>query len=241
MPNDRIDALLTARAAQMGIAVSPAQAAQFARFHEMLTETNKVMNLTRVPDDAQEAVDRNYLDSLAPLACGLPEGVRTLADVGSGAGFPGIPLAIMLPETRVVLIDSLGKRVQFLRDVIAALGLNAEAVHARAEDAGRLPELRERFDVVTARAVAALNVLAELCLPLARVGGAFLAYKGPGAAEEAAAAEKALSLLGGRFAREAAAVIPGRDWDHRLLYIEKARPTQQKYPRRAGEPKRLPL
>ena len=241
MPNDRIDELLTARAAEMGISVSPAQAAQFARFHEILAQTNKVMNLTRVPDDAREAVDRNYLDSLAPLACGLPGDIASLADVGSGAGFPGIPLAILLPETRVVLVDSLGKRVQFLRDVIAELGLNAEAVHARAEDAGQMPELRERFDAVTARAVAPLNVLAELCLPLARVGGTFIAYKGPGAAEEAAEAGKALSLLGGRLAREAAVVIPGRDWDHRLLFIDKARPTPKKYPRRAGEPKRAPL
>ena len=207
----------------------------------MLMETNRVMNLTRVPDDPLEAVDRNYLDSLAPLACGLLEAPRALADVGSGAGFPGIPLAILLPETRVVLVDSLGKRVQFLRDVIAALGLNAEAVHARAEDAGRLPDLRERFDAVTARAVAPLNVLAELCLPLARVGGAFIAYKGPGAAEEATAAARALSLLGGRFVREVSVTIPDRDWDHRLLRVDKVRPTPQKYPRRAGEPKRLPL
>ena len=241
MAENDLRALLTAGAAAMGIAVSPEQAAQMARFQEMLAETNKVMNLTRIPDDPREAVDYNYLDSLAPLAAGLPREVRTLADVGSGAGFPGVPLAVMLPETHVVLIDSLGKRVKFLDSVIAELGLNAEAVHARAEEAGRLPELRERFDVVTARAVAALNVLSELALPLARVGGTFIAYKGPGAGEEAAAARRALSLLGGRLSREAAVAIPGRDWDHRLLYIEKTRPTPPKYPRKPGEPKRAPL
>lgn len=241
MPNDRIDEMLTAGAAAMGIAVSPAQAAQFARFHELLTEANRVMNLTRVPDDPREAVDRNYLDSLTPLAAGLPGDVRALADVGSGAGFPGVPLAILLPQTRVVLVDSLGKRVKFLRSVIAELGLNAEAVHARAEDAGRLPELRERFDVVTARAVAPLNVLAELALPLARVGGLLIAYKGPGAAAEARQAERALAALGGRLQAERPAAIPGRDWDHRLLYVEKCAPTPQKYPRRAGEPGKNPL
>ena len=232
---------LVSGAREMGIAVSEAQAAQFARFHEMLVETNKVMNLTRVPDDPREAVDRNYLDSLAPLAAGLPTGVRTLADVGAGAGFPGIPLAILLPEVHVVLIDALGKRVKFLQDVIEALGLNAEAVHARAEDAGRQPELRERFDVVTARAVAALNVLAELALPLVRVGGEMIAYKGPGAAQEASEAEKAIAMLGGQLLREQTVVIPGRDWDHRLLYIQKRVPTPKKYPRRPGEPGKNPL
>ena len=241
MPEDRIDALLTEGAARMGIAVSPEQVAQFVRFHEMLTETNRVMNLTLIPDDPREAVDHNYLDSLAPLAAGLPASPGALADVGSGAGFPGVPLAILLPETHVVLIDSLGKRVKFLRDVIAALGLNAEAVHARAEDAGHMEALRERFDVVTARAVAPLNVLAELALPLARVGGEFIAYKGPGAAGEAEEAGRALTLLGGRLRREVSVAIPGRDWDHRLLFVQKRVPTPKKYPRKAGEPKRAPL
>ena len=233
--------LLIDGAKQMGIAVSDAQAGQFARFHEMLTAANRTMNLTRVPDDPREAVDRNYLDSIAPLALGMPEGVRSLADVGSGAGFPGIPLAIMLPEARVVLIDSLGKRVRFLQEVIDALGLNAQAIHARAEEAGRMDALREGFDVVTSRAVAALNVLAEFSLPLARVGGCMIAYKGPSAAEEAAQARRAIALLGGGPVREAEVRIPGRDWEHRLLYIEKKAPTPQKYPRRAGEPAKNPL
>ena len=236
-----IERLLTEGAARMGLEIAPEQAEQFAAYHRMLTEANRVMNLTRVPDNPAEAVARNYLDSLAPAALGLLSGARTLADVGAGAGFPGIPLAILLPETRVTLIDSLGKRVRFLEGVVAELGLNAEAVHARAEDAGRDPALRERFDAVTARAVAALNTLAELSLPLARVGGVMIAYKGPGADREAAEAERALSLLGGRLARTVPVTIPDRDWDHRLVWIEKVRSTPKAYPRRAGEPGRTPL
>ena len=171
--------LLVERAAALGIGMTGAQAAQFERYHAMLTQANAHMNLTRVPDDPVEAIDRNYLDCVAALAGGFPE-VRSAVDVGSGAGFPGIPLAIMLPETRFTLIDALGKRVEFLGAVIDALGLNARALHLRAEDAARRPQLREAFDLATARAVAPMNVLCEYLLPLVRVGGCALALKGLG-------------------------------------------------------------
>ena len=162
-------------------------------------------------------------------------------DVGSGAGFPGIPLAICLPEVRFVLIDSLGKRVEFLNQVIAALGLNAEALHLRAEDAARRPELREGFDLATARAVAPLNLLAEYLLPFVRKGGRMLAFKGPTANEELKQATNALQILGGTHQHTDPAPIPGRDWDHRLLWIEKQNPTPNKYPRKAGKPEKSPL
>ena len=232
--------LLMNRARAAGIPLTGEQAEKLARYHEMLVEANARFNLTRVPDDAAEAIDRNYLDCLAPLRTGLP-GVARAVDVGSGAGFPGIPLSICLPDVRFVLLDSLGKRVEFLNQVIAALGLNAEAVHLRAEDAARKPELRESFDIATARAVAPLNLLAEYLLPFVRVGGRMLAYKGPTADEELADASNALQILGGRFMRTEAAPIPGRDWDHRLLWIEKAASTPEKYPRRAGKPEKSPL
>ena len=167
--------------------MSAAQAERFARYHEMLAAANARMNLTRVPEDPSEAVDRNYLDSIAVLAGDFPR-VDTAADVGSGAGFPGIPLAIMLPDVRFTLIDALGKRVDFLNAVIGALGLNAEALHLRAEDAARRPALRERFDLATARAVAPMNVLCEYLMPLVRVGGHALALKGPGLEGELAQA-----------------------------------------------------
>jgi len=233
--------ILINNARLMGIEMSNEQAEKFCEYHRMLIEVNKSMNLTRVPDDIEEAVARNYLDSITPLIYGLPEGTKTLADVGSGAGFPGIPLAIMLPEVRITLIDALDKRVKFLNDVIKALGLNAHAVHFRCEDAGKKPELRESFDVVTSRAVAALNILSELSLPLVRVGGQMIAYKGPLWQEEAEQAANAFEKLGGVIREVKPADIPGRDWNHMLVYIDKISPTPPQYPRRPGMPEKKPL
>ena len=232
--------ILIARFAAAGIPLSEKQAAQFERYHAMLTEANARMNLTRVPEDALEAVDRNYLDCASALSGGFPD-VQTAVDVGSGAGFPGIPLAIMLPGTRFVLIDALGKRVGFLNAVIEALGLNAAALHLRAEDAARRPELREAFDLATARAVAPMNVLCEYLLPFVRVGGRALALKGPGLDEELAQAENAIRTLGGRLERTQPLPIPGRDWDHRAAWIEKVAPTPGKFPRRAGMAEKRPI
>ena len=233
--------LMLERAGAAGIPLEQAQAERFETYHRMLIEANARFNLTRVPDDAAEVVDRNYLDCIAPLKGGLPPGAARIIDVGSGAGFPGIPLAICLPEARFVLLDSLGKRVEFLNSVIGALGLNAEALHLRAEDGARRTELREGFDLAVARAVAPLNLLAEYLLPFVRVGGHMLAYKGPGLDEERAGAEFALETLGGRFARAEAVSIPGRNWNHCLAWIEKTAPTPEKYPRKSGKPEKSPL
>ena len=227
-------------AAAMGISMSEGQARKFEIYHDMLVEANARVNLTRVPDDPREAVDRNYLDCVAPLAGEFPE-ARTAADVGSGAGFPGIPLSIMLPEVRFTLIDALARRVEFLNAVIDRLGLNAEALHLRAEDAARQPELRERFDLTVARAVAPMNVLCEYMLPLTRVGGRVLALKGPGLEEELEQAERALKTLGGEIERVQLLEIPGRDWNHRAAWITKSAPTPEKYPRRAGMAEKRPL
>lgn len=233
--------LMLRRAAEAGISLTEAQAAKFETYHNMLTAANAKFNLTRVPEDISEAVDRNYLDCIMPLKDGLPAGTKKIIDVGSGAGFPGIPLAICLPDVHFVLLDSLGKRVDFLQSVIEALDLNAEAVHARAEDAARMERLRESFDVATARAVAGLNLLAEYLLPFVKVGGCMMALKGPGLDEEIAAAGHALDLLGGKFHHADRLQIPGRDWDHRVAWIEKIAPTPEKYPRRAGKPEKSPL
>lgn len=232
--------ILMTGAASMGIAMTEAQAGQFAAYHDMLTTANARMNLTRVPEDIREAADRNYLDCVAPLAQGFPE-VKTAVDVGSGAGFPGIPLSIMLPEVRFTLMDALQKRVEFLQLVIDALHLNAEAAHLRAEDAAKRPELRERFDLAVARAVAPMNVLCEYLLPFVRVGGRMLAMKGPNLDGELREAENALSILGGRLERTVDLPIPGRDWNHRGAWIVKAAPTPDRYPRRAGMPEKRPL
>ena len=224
----------------MGIGMTDTQAAQFERYHEMLVGANARLNLTRVSEDPAEAVDRNYLDCIAVLAWGFPAAACAV-DVGSGAGFPGIPLSIMLPDVRFTLIDALGKRVDFLRSAIDALGLNAEALHLRAEDAARRPELRERFDLGMARAVAPMNVLCEYLLPLIRVGGRMLALKGPGLDGELAGAENALAALGGAVERVEPLMIPGREWDHRAAWIAKTAPTPEKYPRRAGRAEKQPL
>lgn len=235
-------AYLLEKSRRMGRELSPEQAEQICAYHALLMETNKTMNLTRVPDTMAEAADRNYLDSLAPwLMTDWLQGAQNLLDVGAGAGFPGIPLAIALPQTHVVLLDSLRKRVDFLNGVIAELGLNAEAIHFRAEEAAKRPELREQFSIVTARAVAALPTLCELTLPFARVGGALIGYHGPKADEELPQAQEAIRILGGGQAQICMAPMPERDWDHRLVLVRKQRPTPRAYPRKPGEPGRKPL
>ena len=233
--------LMLEKAASAGIALSAQQAAQFETYHDMLCSANAQFNLTRVPDEISEAIDRNYLDCIMPLKRGLPEGMQCAIDVGSGAGFPGIPLSICLPDVHFVLVDSLSKRVEFLKSVIAALHLNAEAIHARAEDAARNPQLRERFDIATARAVASLNLLSEYLLPFVRVGGHMMVLKGPGLDAEIDQAQHAFAVLGGEYLRTDAAPIPGRDWDHRIAWIKKSAPTPEKYPRKPGKPEKSPL
>lgn len=234
--------MILAGAQQMGISLPDHAPEQLIQYHEMLMEANRVMNLTRVPENAQESVDRNYLDCLSPLSVsGLLDDVHTLCDVGSGAGFPGIPLSIACPQIHVVLMDSLGKRVKFLNQVIAALHLNAESIHIRAEDAAKLPAYRDHFDLVTARAVASLPTLIELSLPFVRPGGHMLAFKGPSLDEELAISQKALKKLCSQPVQSHAISIPGRDWDHRLLLIRKNAPTPKCFPRKAGEAGRAPF
>jgi 16S rRNA (guanine527-N7)-methyltransferase len=237
-----IEKILVERAAAAGIALSAEAAQKFAAYRALVAEANRTMNLTRISEDPTEAVDRDALDALAPLRVeGLMRGVRTLIDVGSGAGVPGVVLSIALPEVRVTLLDSQAKRVAFLSMVIERLGLNATARHARAEDAARDSALRGRFDCATARAVAPLAVLSELALPFVRPGGFLCAYKGPALEDELPAARRALRVLGARARPAYLLPIPGRDWDHRLLVADKIGPTPAAYPRRAGEPGRSPL
>ena len=234
--------LIVNGARAMGITLPEDAAERFQAYHAMLVEANRTVNLTRVPDEPAEAVDRNYLDSLAPLAVpGLLDGAKTLCDVGAGAGFPGIPLAIARPDLSVTLMDSLGKRVAFLNSVIQALGLNAQAVHLRAEEAARLPQYRDAFDRVTARAVASLPVLCELALPLTRPGGLFIAYKGPSLDEELNASSAVMKRLNAGGAGCFPAPIPGRDWDHRLCAVKKMGATPKSFPRRPGEAARNPI
>ena len=228
-------------AAAMGVVVDDRQLVKFAAYYEFLLEYNQKVNLTRITEPLDVAV-KHFGDSFFLLKPGLiPAGVR-VADIGTGAGVPGIPLAIMRPDLRVVLVDSLRKRTVFLTEAVERLELaNVEVVWSRAEDLGHKPDFRERFDVVLARAVASLNVLTELCLPLVKKGGAFLALKGPRAQEELAQAQAAIALLGGGGATLLEAELPIQPEVRAILQIHKRKPTPAKFPRKAGLPERTPL
>ena len=229
-----------------GIHLSEAQTDAFLTYADLLAEKNAVMNLTAITE-FKDVVHKHFLDSCAPARLPwFPKGQGTgLIDVGSGAGFPGIPLKILYPELEVTLLDSLRKRVNFLNEVIEALGLEGiRAVHARAEDGARREDLRERFDVAVSRAVASLPVLSEYCLPYVKTGGSFLAYKGSGAEAEAEAAEGAARKLGAGKTELTVFTLPGTDGEvlgRSLVRIVKTAPTPKKYPRKAGTAARSPL
>ena len=212
-----------------------------AAYHEMLADWNERVNLTG--DASFEAMlDRHYVDSVAPLAkAGLFARNASVIDVGTGAGLPGLPLAILRPDLRVTLLDSLGKRVKFLDEVVRTLDLhNVRTLHARAEDAARDTNLRERFDIATARAVAAMPVLLEYLLPFVKVGGRAICYKGP--SEELEAGNRAARLLGGDRLEALDTPVPAQpDWKHCVLVSEKIQRTARQYPRKAGTPTREPL
>lgn len=229
--------------AEFGVALDEAQLRQLAVYLELLCEWNQKFNLTAIEDPAEILV-KHFLDS---LSCALSvdlKSARSLIDVGTGAGFPGLVLKIAFPHLQVTLLDALDKRLRFLERVSTELGLKGvTTVHARAEDAARpaAGTLREKFDVVTARAVARLRVLAEWTLPFARVGGCLLAMKGPEIAEEAAEAGPALKKLGGGEATFRELVLPGTDLGRSLVRVEKLRPTPREFPRRPGTARKHPL
>ena len=224
-----------------GLELSAEQARSFVRYAEMLEDWNRRMNLTAI-NDFQEVVRKHFLDSCAPLFASRNTLNGSLLDVGSGAGFPGIPLKIMLPELKLVMLDSLKKRIGFLEAVTLELGLKeVKAVHGRAEDLARNEEYREQFDTVTARAVAPLPVLAEYCIPFVKSHGRFLAYKSGNVAQELKEAEKAFSVLGAGRAGTENFVLPGTDMERSLIWAEKIRKTPAFYPRKAGTVKKNPL
>ena len=209
-----------------------------ARYGALLTETNKVMNLTAITDPADIAA-LHFLDSAALLTMADFRD-KAVADVGTGAGFPGLPLKIIEPSIRLTLLDALGKRVRFLETVCRELGLSGvECVHGRAE--AFAADHRESFDIVTSRAVAALPVLCELCLPLVREGGVFLAMKSVDADRELEAAEHAIAARGGAVSGTRDYAIPGTDVRHRVILVKKVKKTPEKYPRMFAKIKKNPL
>lgn len=225
----------------MGISLSELQYKQLLTFYEMFNEKNKVLNLTAITE-FEEVVDKHFIDSLSLIkTVDLTQPLKIL-DLGTGAGFPGIPLKIAFPQLEIVLMDSLNKRVLFLQDVITELDLhNISALHGRAEEIARKSAYREQFDVCVSRAVANLSSLSEYCIPFVKQGGMFISYKAGEIEEEVLQAKRAVHLLGGKIRDIEKFKLPGTDIWRSLVKIEKINKTSKIYPRKAGTPTREPL
>jgi len=231
---------LVSKGQEAGLTFTIEQLEKFNKYYEMLIETNKAMNLTAITEPEEVAV-KHMIDSLLVYKEKNFSG-KTLVDVGTGAGFPGIPLKIYCPSIKIVLMDSLAKRLKFLQTVIEQLGLEEIVCeHVRAEDAGHKAEHREHYDIAIARAVAPLAVLAEYCLPLVKVGGSFYAMKGSKYKEEFEQGKKAVNILGGKLVGCEEIKLPGLNDGRAVLIVKKEKKTPGKYPRKAGVATKTPL
>ena len=229
---------------QLSITLSGEQKQQFLTYYEYLVEKNKVMNLTAITE-YEEVITKHFLDSLAVVktSCFKPEKLagKRLIDIGTGAGFPGIPLKIAFPELEILLLDSLNKRINFLNEVTEMLGLTKiNTVHGRAEDYAKQKGYRERFDFCVSRAVANLSTLSEYCIPFVKQGGCFISYKSGSVDQELIQAEKAVKILGGQREEVVRFSLADTDMDRSFVVIRKAKPTPKKYPRKAGLPSKEP-
>lgn len=226
----------------LGLWITEEKCGQLLRFYEILSEKNKVMNLTAITD-FHEVVLKHFVDSAALVqVLDLQERELRVLDLGTGAGFPGIPLKILFPKLHLVLLDSLNKRVKFLNEVIEELSLNdIEAIHGRAEEYGRKKEFREQFDLCVSRAVANLATLSEFCLPFVRMGGYFIPYKSGEMQEELGNAKNAIRLLGGSIEEVKEFVLPNSDIGRSFIKIKKVGNTKPKYPRMGGKPMKEPI
>lgn len=226
---------------ELNISYDNATVDKFQKYMELILEWNEKVNLTAITEK-EEFVKKHYVDSLLCYNFEEMEKSNMVIDVGTGGGFPGIPLALVFPEKQFVLMDSLKKRLNIIDDLALVLNIsNVTTLHGRAEDMGHSKEYREKFDICVSRAVANLATLSEYCLPFIKKGGNFLAYKGIKAEEEIKEAHKAIFLLGGKIAREEKVTLPGYDLEHNIIVIEKVQNTSAKYPRKAGTPSKEPL
>ncbi|SEK76153.1 16S rRNA (guanine527-N7)-methyltransferase [Pseudobutyrivibrio ruminis] len=213
---------------------------QLDLFYEMLVEKNKVMNLTAITE-FDEVIVKHFADSLS-IGKVMPSNINTVCDLGTGAGFPGIPMAIVYPNIQFTLIDSLNKRIKFLQEVVDALGLkNVTLIHARAEEAGRNKLYREHFDLVVSRAVANISTLSEYCLPLVKLNGYFISFKSGDIKEEVSLSENAIQKLGGSMEEPVYFSLPDTDISRSFIIIDKKKSTPKAYPRKAGTPSKEPL
>lgn len=233
--------VLTEKVKELSIVLNDKQIQQFEQYYNILVEWNKVMNLTAITE-YEEVVEKHFLDSLTIVNAIQMEKIETLIDVGTGAGFPGIPLKIAFPHLKVTLLDSLNKRIKFLNEVIDLLELNdIKAIHGRAEDYAKQIEYREQYDICVSRAVANLATLSEYCLPYVKVDGLFVPYKSGEIDEELKSSEKAVSILGGKVEKVVKFQLPGTDIGRSFVKIHKIKETKKKYPRKAGMPTKEPL
>lgn len=233
--------LFEEKLAHLDIILDDKQKKQFHQFYEILVEWNSFMNLTGITE-YEEVNEKHFVDSLSLIKALDLAKVKTVIDVGTGAGFPGIPLKIAFPHLEVVLLDSLNKRVKFLNEVIEQLGLTGiRTIHGRAEDYAKQKEYRENFDLCVSRAVANLSTLSEYCLPYVKVGGMFIPYKSEEIDDEVIASKKAIHILGGKLSEVIKFQLPGTDIGRSFVKIEKVQNTNKKYPRKAGLPAKEPL
>ena len=225
----------------LGITLTDKQKQQFDKFYELLVEWNKVMNLTGITE-YEEVNEKHFVDSVSLVKAIDINQVDTVIDIGTGAGFPGIPLKIAFPHLKVVLLDSLNKRINFLNTVISELGLtDIKTIHGRAEDYAKQAEYREQFDLCVSRAVANLSTLSEYCIPYVKVGGMFIPYKSGEIDEEVQQAKKAIHLLGGKLDKVLKFQLPDTEINRSFVKINKIQNTTKKYPRKAGLPTKEPL
>lgn len=225
----------------LGIILNDIQKQQFDKFYELLVEWNKVMNLTGITE-YEEVNEKHFVDSVSLVKAIDISKIDTLIDIGTGAGFPGIPLKIVFPHLKVVLLDSLNKRINFLNTVIDELGLtDIKTIHGRAEDYAKQAEYREQFDLCVSRAVANLSTLSEYCIPYVKVGGMFIPYKSGEIDEEVSIAKKAIQILGGKLEEVIKFQLPDTEINRSFVKIAKKQNTAKKYPRKAGLPSKEPL
>ena len=233
--------ILEQKLGELGIKQDQNQLERFHKFYQLLIEWNKVMNLTGITE-YEDVVEKHFVDSLSIIKAVDLSRIHTVIDVGTGAGFPGIPLKIAFPHLRVVLLDSLNKRIKFLDEVISQLGLTEiRTIHGRAEEYARKEEYREQFDLCVSRAVANLSTLSEYCLPYIQVGGMFVPYKSGEIDDEVEQSKKAVRILGGNIKKVMKFELPGTDIHRSFVLIHKEQHTQKKYPRKAGIPAKEPL
>jgi len=226
---------------QLDIELSNTQLKQFIIYYEMLVEWNQAINLTAITD-FKDVLLKHFLDSISLIKAIDLRGEIKVIDIGTGAGFPGIPLKIVFPKLKITLLDSLNKRIQFLNEVIDTLELkDIDTVHGRAEDFAKPEKLREQFDLCVSRAVANMTTLSEYCLPFVKVGGLFISYKSEKIMEEMKTAEKGIKILGGKIENQIEFNLPGSDMYRNFVIVHKSKITPKMYPRKAGLPSKEPL